>query len=367
MKHRWLKRIKTRLFGEDAGGVSLAEKAPARSSIADAWAPASYNPDELVAKHGISTYQEMLREPYVKAALRQIKMGVTSMPWGVTPASDNNEDITAANFINACIDELDGVFEQDLYDILDALDVGYSITEKVYRVMTAGPFAGKVGVKRLKAKDPSLFEFETDDFLNVTALLLTTHDLSDPTVLEPSDFILFAHLARYESPYGRSELRSAYRAWWLIDNIWKFRALYLEKFGGPTLVAKHPPGALETERNRLLDVLSSIQNETGIVIPNDVTIEAVDIATRGEADYRSAIHDLRKEILVGVLGSFLTADEGDRTGSRAMGQVHQDTVSIFVRFLAKLLANTLNEQLIRPLVRLNFAEAQPPKFRFETD
>jgi phage gp29-like protein len=200
----------------------------------------------------------------------------------------------------------------------------------------------------------------------VTALLLELEG-GETMRLDPRDFILFAHLGRYESPYGQSELRAAYRAYWLIDNIWKFRAVYLEKFGGPTLVAKHPAGALESERARLLEVLRTIQNETGIVIPDDVTIEAIDISTRGEADYRSAIHDLRREILVSVLGSFMTTEEGDRTGARALGLVHQDTVQVFVRFLAKLLANTINEQLVRPLVELNFARAQAPRFAFDVE
>ena len=359
----WLGRMTAALFGEHSG-PDLAEKAPVRSSATDAWQPAPYNPDDLAGRYGISIYQKMLREPYVKAALRQIKMGVTSLQWEVAPASDAPGDIIAADFIRSGLEQIEGVFEQDLYDILDALDVGYSITEKVWRIVPRGPFAGKIGLRCLKAKDPALFEFETDEFLNITALLLTLDDLADPAALDPADFIIFAHLGRYESPYGCSELRAAYRAYWLIDNIWKFRALYLEKFGGPTLVAKHPPGALESERARLLDILATIQSETGIVIPDDVTIEAIDIATNGEADYRSAIHDLRKEILVGILGSFLTTEEGDRTGARAMGMVHRETVDIFIRFLARLLGNTINEQLVRPLVELNFADAQTPRFRF---
>ena len=359
-----LGRIRLALFGEQDRSVDLNERAPARSSIAEAWQPSSYNPDDLIERDGVVVYQQMLREPYVKAALRQIKMGVTSLPWDVAPASDAPEDVAAARFIRYNFDHLEGVFEQDLYDILDALDVGHSITEKVYRVLNRGEFAGKVGLRCLKAKDPSLFEFQTDRFLNITALVLSL-DFDDPIDLAPGDFIIFSHLGRYESPYGQSELRAAYRAYWLIDNVWKFRAVYLEKFGGPTLVAKHPAGALESERTRLLDILQTVQNETGIVIPEDVTIEAIDIATRGEADYRSAIEDLRKEILVGLLGSFLTAEEGSRTGARALGEVHRDTVQIFVRFLARLLANTINEQLVRPLVELNFASAEIPRLAFE--
>jgi len=355
--------MKIALFGEDDSGVDLAEKASVRGMMAQAWYPTSYNPDDLAGKYGIEVYQRMLHEPYVKAALRQIKMGVTSLPWEVVQASDAAADVAAAEFVRFNLEQLEGVFEQDLYDILDALDVGFSVTEKVYRIIARGPFAGKVGLRCLKAKDPSLIDFETDEFLNITALRLTVDDLADPVLLDPSDFIVFAHLGRYESPYGQSELRAAYRAYWLIDNIWKFRAIYLEKFGGPTLVAKHPPGALESERTRLLGILNTIQNETGIVIPDDVTIEAIDISTRGEADYRSAIHDLRKEILVSVLGSFLTTEEGDRTGARAMGVVHQETAQVFVRFLARLLANTINEQLVRPLVELNFADAQMPQLR----
>ena len=193
-----LRRLKVALFGEKERG-GLDEKAPARSSIAEAWQIGSYNPDDLVEKNGEAVYQQMLREPYVKAGLRQVKMGVTSLDWDVAPASDSAEDLAAAAFVRYALERLDGVFKQDLYDILDALDVGHSITEKVCRVIERGPFAGKIGLRCLKAKDPSLFEFEMDRFLNITGLVLSL-DTDEPVWLDPRDFIIFAHLGRYESP-----------------------------------------------------------------------------------------------------------------------------------------------------------------------
>ena len=68
-----------------------------------------------------------------------------------------------------------------------------------------------------------------------------------------------------------------------------------------------------------------------------------------------------------VLGSTLTADEGRRTGSLALGRVHDRVRSEYAEFDAKALMAVINEQLVRPLVNFNFGpDVQPPRWVIDT-
>ena len=58
-----------------------------------------YNPDRLVGMKGLRVYQEMTREPYIKAALIQKKSNLLSVPWDVTPATEDPRDAEIARFV----------------------------------------------------------------------------------------------------------------------------------------------------------------------------------------------------------------------------------------------------------------------------
>ena len=65
--------------------------------------------------------------------------------------------------------------------MLDALAVGVSVLEINWKVIEDGPWAGRVGLRSLKAKDTSRFVFQTDGFYNLTALRGVMGDTSRPT------------------------------------------------------------------------------------------------------------------------------------------------------------------------------------------
>ena len=69
-----------------------------------------------------------------------------------------------------------------------AVAKGYSILEINYRPITSGKFAGKIGIASVKSKDPALFGFELDDFLNITGLFLQRD--GNKTKLPRSKFIV---------------------------------------------------------------------------------------------------------------------------------------------------------------------------------
>lgn len=326
----------------------------------------SYNPDDLVKSksRGIQIYQEMTREPVVKAALMQKVTSLLSVPWSVKPASSDPDHVDQAKFILWNLKRLQGGFIRDVYEMCDALVAGYSIQEKVYDFIPDDiniDYAGKVRLVSLKHKDPYYFGFAFDEFMNLLpdGVMMTQGAKGENNVPLPSDkFFIFSFLKKYENLYGQSDLRAAYRAFWIKDTAWKLRSVYMERFSGNNLKGKYPRSSnkvqQEANKQALLDIFKAWQNETGVALPDDLEIEVMQVATSSDSEYARAMADCNVDIAIGILGESLTLNEGRKTGARNMGEIHKEVVDLFIQFLDMILTADINEQIVRPLIDLNY-------------
>lgn len=363
-----VERLRTRL---GAGRQNLgAEIAAVRGGPQGLFAGlVSYNPDDLVTKKGYAVYDQMQTDAQVAACLRVKKFAVLSRGWGIHAASASAEDQQAAEFLRFCLSDMRGSVQDLLFNVLDAVAKGFSICEIVYREIGKGPFAGKIGLAAVKSKDPSLFSFDLDEFLNVRALVTKTPKgesaklTADGERLPVEKFIIYSHMPRYESPYGQSDLRAAYKHWWSKDIILRFYNRYLEKYGSPTAKGSYKRGTPRAQQDELLRVLDKIQQETAIVIPEDVTIELLEAQRGGEAGFISALEFHDKQIAKAILGQTLTTDEGSRVGSLALAKVHLQILRYQLEKLKRDLEEVvMGEQLIRRLVDLNYPGRGYPRF-----
>ena len=324
----------------------------------------SYNPDDLVKSktNGIQIYQEMTREPVVKAALMQKVTSLLSVPWGVKPASADAEHIKQAQFVAWNFKRLSGGFMRDVYEMCDALVVGYSVQEKIYDFVSesmSADFSGMVRLVALKSKDPYYFGFAFDEYMNLLpdGVMMTQGALGQNNVPLPADkFFIFSFLKKYENLYGQSDLRAAYRAFWIKDTAWKLRSVYMERFSGNNLKGKYPRNKNAKEnKEALIAIFQAWQNETGVAIPDDLEIEVMQVATSSDSEYARAMADCNVDIAIGILGESLTLNEGRKTGARNMGEIHKEVVDLFIQFLDMILTADINEQIVRPLIDLNYS------------
>lgn len=354
-----------------------------KSALAMLGGVSDYNPDDLVLAKGdgVRIYQDMLRDPYVKAAINLKKFSVARLPVQILPASDSEEDQGIAKFVEWNFDHMETSMDTLLWGVMNCVDVGFSIGEMNWRVLEEGTHRGKIGVKSVKSKDPYVYTFRIDDYGNIVAIVQRIGGYIFPnsspgagnfnnfgqSEFDPSKFLVSSFQPLYGNPYGQSDLRAAYRAFFIKDWSWKFRAIFMEKWGMPPIVGTFPNGTTEDRRKKLEEVLESIQNETVITIPEDLKIEILKVAQEGRTtEYERAISDLNKEILIGIMGSFLWAEEGKRTGARAQGEVHFKVSKMFVEHLASVVEDVMNRQLIKRLVDLNYRTESYPRFHFET-
>jgi len=336
------------------GKPPMHEVAAVQTKISsEAYRLAEYAPDDLISRKGLSIYDEMQKDAQIRSCLNTKKFAVLSKGWDIQPADGSEANRRSAEFIKTCFQEMQGSVQDVLFKVMDAIAKGFSICEINYKIIESGCFAGMIGLDSIKAKNPWAFGFDMDEFLNVRGLTLKT---PGQTVNLPREkFIIYCYMPEYESPFGQSDLRAAYKHWWSKEVILKYWNIYLEKFGMPTAKGSYRRGLTKDQQDDLLRVLDKVQRETAIIVPEDVQVELLEANRHGEAGYLSAIEFHNKQIAKAILGQTLTSDEGTRVGSLALAKVHLDVLYFYLQKLKRDLEETvMGEQVIRRLIDINF-------------
>ncbi len=318
--------------------------------------------DDLIVVKGNAVYAKMRHDADVKSALHVKSCGVLSKGWEITCGIGEGDDGYEAaseqsNFVADCFNNMPGSLDKILKEILyDGLLYGTGIAEKNWALRGDG----RLGFASIKPKDPTYYYCDLDDFSNLTGLWI--RGLGGDIQLDPAKFARFTYQSERGQPWGMSDLRAAYKYWWAKDKVTQFWLIFLEKYGSPTAIGKYPRGTPKALQDQLLTVLNSIQQETAITIPDDQVVELLTVAGSGITGYQECLGWLGKQIAKAILGQTLTSDEGTRVGSLALGKVHQDVLDLYIKELKRQLEEFVDEELVRPLVDLNFAERYYPNF-----
>jgi len=320
-----------------------------------------YNPDELYQKKdSFDLFDRMREDDQIFSLLNLKKLIVLNSDWVIE--SDNEE---AVEFLTACLDDyLELSFIKYLYNIMTALDYGFSVTEKIMSYKKT-PFGDRIVFDKLKTRAPHTFEFHTDSQGNLEKLVQKTskNDLE----LEPNKFIIFTHQKEFDNYYGRSELNwGVYRAFVAKDALIKFWNIRLERYGMPTAIGKMPRSAGEGEKNLFKQILKNIQSKTSITTPDDFTVEFLE-AANSTGEYEQALnkYDLmiaRKMLIPDLLG-FSGAQTGG--GSYALGKQQFNIFYTAIEFLRTDLQRLVNRDLIQPLALWNYGSGLEAEFKFK--
>lgn len=325
-----------------------------------------WSPDDLVRRRGLEIYDRMQTDSQISACLTTKKFAVLADGWSVTGTSPDPGDQEAARFCRWALSEMRTSVQDVLFCVMDALAKGYSISEMNFRRVKEGPYRGLVTLDSIKHKDPALFDFRTDEYLNVTGLVRLGSDGEPERDLPREKFVIYTYMPAYEDPRGRSDLRPCYRHWWVKDVVQRFLAIHLERHGSPVVKGTYRRGTTRQQQEELLRVLEGIRQETAIVVPEDVTVELMEAASRGEQGYLETLCYHDRQIAKAILGETLTQEEGSRTGALALARVHQDTLRHRVNKVRRDLEETvMRSQVLRALTVLNFPGAAVPRFSLE--
>lgn len=314
-------------------------------------------------------YAEVERDPHVMSALQTAKLNIAGMKYDInayTPSKTEKpkeRDLEIAFFVKTAIKRI-GFFQQHLFNMMDALGMGFSVSELIWDPTPEGIF-----VKEILNRPQRRFQFDAFD-RTPRVRTMTNPYFGDP--LPDKKFIVHRVSSTQSNPFGDALDQSAYWMWLFKRMVTKFWMTHLEVGASSIPIVKHPADAEDQLKNEALAIAEQIRNGAYGRLPENFDLiwaEAKNAIQNAEA-YALFHRMCNDEISKLYNGQVLTAEagSGDGKGTQALGKVHAGVQSARDVFRAEGLASTLNATLIKWLVDFNFSEVEGyPEFRFDLE
>lgn len=294
------------------------------------------------------------RDPHYLGVLGTRRRAVSQIEVRVDAGSEAPEHEAHAQMVRDWLsrDEL----QDELFDILDAVGKGYSLTEVIYE-QTEGQYR-----PRLERRDPRWFRFDRRDL--TTPLLLSASGVEEPLIA--GKFIYAKMQAKSGLPIRSGLARTAVWAYLFKKYTERDWAIFSQTYGQPLRVGKFASGATAEDKATLFRAVANIAGDCAAIIPESMQIEFIEAGNlgTGHAMYRERADWLDQQISKAVLGQTATTDAV--VGGLGSGKEHGDVRADIKRADARTLAAVLNRDLIRVWVQLEFGPQKVyPRLRIE--
>lgn len=297
----------------------------------------------------LKIYESVLSDEEVKSSLTQRQDAVVSREYKIDAGGERPIDIEAADFAREQVEKIgfDRITKQMHYGIF----YGYAVAELIYGVDGA-----HIGWERVAVRNRRRFRYS-----QTGELRLLTRD--NQTSGEPCRAPYFWHYAtgadNDDEFYGIGLAHWLYWPTLFKRNTIKFWLIFLDKFGMPTTIGRHPTGATPEQKRDLLEITQAVQTDTGIILPEGMTIELLNAARSGTADYKSMYDAMNNAIQRVVVGQ--TASSGGTPGRLGNEQLQSDVLTSIAKSDADLICESFNRGPLTWLTQMNFPGAEPPK------
>jgi phage gp29-like protein len=292
------------------------------------------------------------RDMHYAGVLGTRKRSVAQLEIQVDAASDDAEHVQHADMIREWLlrDELQG----ELFDMLDAVGKGYSVTEIIWDTSE-----GSWQPKRLEYRDPRFFALDRAD--GTTPLLRT--DQGD-VPLDPFCFISTVIRAKSGLPIRSGIARLAVWFWMFKSFTARDWAIFTQTYGQPIRVGKYGQGASNDDKDVLFRAVANIAGDCAAIIPDSMVIEFIESKSIGSSSdlYERRANWLDQQLSKAVLGQTATTDA--IAGGHAVGREHRQVQEDIERADAIALSACLNRDLARPWIDLEFGPQEKyPRIR----
>ena len=277
-------------------------------------------------------YDQMRIDDQVKACLTLKKFATLAPSYQIIPASDDEQDVEVAEFVEYCFNKMQGNLSDNLYEILTALDYGFSITEINYKTFDSGIHQGKIGLKNLKTKRPHHYQFAVDEYSNLLKDGIVYQEGGADKKYPVNKFLVFSYQKEFGNHFGTSDLRPAYRGYWSKDVLIKMWNIYLERFANPTVLGRYKtndPSARQSLRN-ILDNLTAKTSITHRM--EEFDIQLLESSRNATGDFETALNFYNKAIARSILIPDRLMADGE-TGAYSQAKIHFD---VFLWVIQKL-------------------------------
>lgn len=269
----------------------------------------------------------------------------------IRAASKSREHQEHRRFLEFAFKEIPH-FQNVLRHMLDSYARGFSVMEKMYRVVDRGEWRGAVVYEDLLDKPQRWFTFDLD-----RRLRFKTIQNQFPGELVDQEKFVVVTFGTNSSPWGRATLDECYWAWFCKHHLLEMEALWFEKWASPTPVAHYErgPGGTGTQEriNEALGVAMSFMRDQAVAVPKGLELKLLESVRSGAISFENAIGQFTEMQSRRVTGQVLASMIGD-TGSYAQARVHAKQESNKVEMIAAFASSQVARQLGRDLIDRNF-------------
>ena len=358
------------LFAEPPPKPDLAERLTVYTGSWGQRESVLWNPDDLASRKGLEIYDRMGVDDQVWSALEVKRLSRLATSWDIVSASEQSRDVEIRNFVADAVSMLPGSFDQKLKEFMSSIQFGFAIAEKLWKIQESGKWQGKAVYRDIKIKSPFGIQFVLDQYGNIVpAGIQITQGPAAGQRLNTDKFALWSYNRQFSNPYGRSDLRSAYRSWFSKELIIRYYNLHIERFASPTAICYIPEHMSESEAQSIRTLMEGLQNQTTATLPEGAKLEYLESRLGGAIAFKfsEAVDMHNRFIARAVLVPDLMGYSGNvQGGSFALGKRQIDVFFMILRALGNELEEAvIGEQIIRPLVDYNFSGVTTyPRFRF---
>lgn len=198
------------------------------------------------------------------------------------------------------------------------------------------------------------------DRLSLRNLRLAVDGSIEGEELPEAKFIRHIPRTRLGLPLRRGMARPAAWAYLIQQFGLQDWAAFSEVYGMPLRVGKYNAGASGADKRTLLKAVASIANDAAAIIPAGMDIEFHEVnGSNGSAVFGGLLEYVDKQISKLVVGQTMTSDDGSSLGQ---AKIHNEVRLELLRADCRQLAITINRDLIKPFVDLNFGPQEKYPF-----
>jgi hypothetical protein len=351
--------------------------------------------NDLTGKNAQKTYKEMTyNDPVVSSLIFSIKMMARKTDWHVDPASDDERDLEAADFVMQCMEDMSRPWKEVITEILSMIQYGHAPMEITYKkrggndvdepYKTSQYDDGYIGWQAISLRSQeTILRWEFWENGEIKGLWQLAPPYYRLTYIPWEKFLLFRTDYSKNNPEGKSILRGAFRPWMFKKHLEEIEAIGAERGVSGIPIAWVPSNiaapdqadsAAVAAQQAYRELVKNIRRDSqeGIVFPlmyndkGDKMFDLTLLTTQGSetGNIGTMIERKSREILQVCLAEFIMLGAG-KAGSFALSQTKVDLFLQAIGSYLDSIEEVLNRNAIPRLFALNpqFKVDEFPKIR----
>ncbi|MFW5499599.1 MULTISPECIES: DUF935 domain-containing protein [unclassified Maridesulfovibrio] len=308
------------------------------------------NEDSVLASLGgdLEEYSKLLRDHEVQSCYQQRRDAVIACDWTVTPGAKDKKSQMAAESLN---EYLNGIsWDRKTRMMLSGVFHGYAVAECMW-----AKDGSNIALDQILVRKQRRFGFGKD---MRELRLYDVNRIKSEAMPERKFWVASFGADDDDSPYGRG---LGHYLWWpvfLKRNGAKYWAIYLDKFGSPSVKAKYPNNATEKQKRVALQAAKALRQNSASAFPEGFDLELLSATGSGTGSYLSFMSYWDIAIAKIILSQTGTTNAGAYVGT---ANVHKSVRLDVVRSDADLLCESFNTGPACWLTEWNYPGATPPK------